>query len=210
MDRLHYHPLSPYSRKAYAAGLMRGERFEKAVIQLGTGALERPEFRAISPFGRMPVLETPEGPIIESTSIIEYWEEKGPRKLLPKGEERAARHFDRLGDLYLIDPVAKLWWEGESQAGRQAPETARTAWVLFDKQLAGRSFVAGEAFSMGDLGAAIATDYFIRLGVEPPSSIRRWCERCFALSEMKLALEEALPFVQKLNPEARAAAGSPG
>ncbi|MBI2894500.1 MAG: glutathione S-transferase family protein [Deltaproteobacteria bacterium] len=206
MDRLHYHPLSPYSRKAYVAGLMRGEPFERAVIELGSGALQRPEFLAISPFGKMPVLETAEGPIIESTSIIEHWEDRGPRKLLPAGRELTARHFDRVGDLYLVDPVAALWWEAEGETAKNAPQTARRAWRLFEKQLSGRPFVAGDAFSLGDLGASIATDYFVRLGVEAPAAIRGWCERCFAVPEMKRALEEALPFVERLHPSARARA----
>lgn len=203
MDRLHYHPLSPYSRKAYVAGLHREECFERKIIELGTGALRRPEFLAISPFGKMPVLETAAGPIIESTSIIEHWEERGPCKLLPAGSERVARHFDRLGDLYLIDPVAALWWEAESDAGKKAADTARKVWRLFEAQLAERPFVAGEAFSLGDLGASIATDYFVRLGVEPPAAIRSWCERCMAVPAMKQSLEEALPFVEKLHPRAR-------
>jgi glutathione S-transferase len=206
MERLHYHPLSPYSRKAYVAGLVRGEQFERAVIELGTGALERPEFLAISPFGKMPVLETAEGPIIESTSIIEHWEERGPRKLIPPGHERVVRHFDRIGDLYLVDPVSVLWWEPESAPAKKAPDTARRAWRLFENRLAGRAFVAGDTFSLGDLGASIATDYFVRLGVEPSAAIRGWCERCMAVPEMKRALEEALPYVERLHPRARAGA----
>src|SRR5262245_47836403 len=110
MDRLHYHPLSPYSRKAYVAGLHRGEPFERVVIELGVEALSTPEYLAISPFGKMPTLETATGPIIESTSIIEYWEGRAVPKLIPADAAQTARHFDRLGDLYLIAPVAKMWW----------------------------------------------------------------------------------------------------
>lgn len=205
MDRLHYHPLSPYSRKAYVAGLLREEPFERVVIKLGEDALSHPDFLAISPFGKMPVLETAQGPVLESTSIIELWEERSTNRLLPFGGERVARHFDRLGDLYLIAPVAALWWEGESPAAMAAAATAYKAWALFANQLSdGRRFVVGDAFSLGDIGAAIATDYFTRLGVTPPDEILKWCQRCFEVPAMRQGLQEAMPFVEAYHPSARA------
>jgi len=195
--KLHYHPLSPFSRKASVAVAMRNDPVELVSIKLGEGALDHPEFRAISPFGKIPVLETPEGPLIESTSIIEYLEERGPRVVLPPTEERIARHFDRLADLYLIAPVAALWWTPESDEGKSAEATARSAWALFESRLRGREFVAGGRFSLGDLGGAIATDYFERLGVAPTASIRAWRRRCFEVPAMAAALEAAMPFVRR-------------
>jgi glutathione S-transferase len=208
MERLHYHPLSPFSRKAFVAALMRDETCEFVQIPIGTGALTRPEFLAISPFGKMPVLETDlpgVGNVIESTSIIELWEERGPRVLLPPGRERIARHFDRIGDLYLIAPVAALWWEPASEAGQTAAATAAIAWRLLGEALAdGQRFLAGDAFSLADLAAAIATDYFARLDVTPPDAIARWCERCFEVPAMRQALDDAMPYVTRLHPKARA------
>lgn len=74
---------------------------------------------------------------------------------------------------------------------------SRTCWPVFEKALADRRFVCGDAFTMGDLGAAIGTDYFMRLGVLPSGAIRAWRDRCFAIPEMKASLEAALPFVQR-------------
>jgi glutathione S-transferase len=118
--------------------------------------------------------------------------------LLPAGQERIARHFDRLSDLYLMDPVAALWWRPESKTGQAAESTAREAWKLLDRQLGARPFVTGAAFSLGDLGAAIATDYFGRLGVSPPDRIRAWRARCFELPAMAASLEAALPWVNQI------------
>jgi glutathione S-transferase len=194
--RLHYHPLSPYSRKASTAIAMRKDDIALRVIELGKGELESAAFREISPFGKMPVLETRAGPIIESTSIIEYLEEMGPRLLLPQNVERIARHFDRLGDLYLIAPVAALWWEPESEQGKAAESVARTCWPLFENALRTHPFVTGGSFTMGDLAGAIGTDYFMRLGVTPSDAVRAWRDRCFAIPEMRASLESALPFVE--------------
>lgn len=193
--RLHYHPLSPYSRKAAVAIALRGDAAELRSITLGAGELRSAAFLEISPFGKIPVLETAEGPLIESTSIIEYLEERGPRVLLPAGSERVARHFDRLGDLYLVAQVAQLWWEPDTEGGKEAPEVARRAWALFEPRVTHNDFVCGRRFTLGDLGAAIATDYFERLGVVPSRAIREWRRRCFAMPEMAESLEAALPFV---------------
>lgn len=104
--RLHYHPLSPHSRKVVIAIQHRGDPIELTQIQLGSGALKRPEYLAMSPFGKMPTLETPDGPLFESTSIIELLEDRGPRKLLPQAAQREARHWDRISDHYLLPPYA--------------------------------------------------------------------------------------------------------
>ena len=201
MPTLHYHPLSPYSRKVSSAVRLRGDDVELRPIDLGTGALRTPEYLALSPFGKMPVLVTDdEGPLIESTTIIEYLEHKGPRRLLPEGHERVARHFDRLGDLYLIEPVALWFWQRKSEAAASAPETARSAWKLFATRLEGRRFVCGDALTLGDIGAAIATDYFEREGVEPPPAIRAWKDRCFEIPAMRDEREAALPFVESTKP----------
>src|SRR4051812_32783186 len=103
---------------------MRKDPVELVSMKLGTGALKKPEFLAISPFAKIPVLETDAGPIIESTSIIEYLESRGPNVLLGTGDDLAARHFDRIGDHYLVAAVASHWWEPETEAGKSAPETA--------------------------------------------------------------------------------------
>lgn len=194
--KLYYHPVSPYSRKARVATLMRGDGGEAHVVDLRAGELGSAEYLARSPFGKMPVLVTDdEGPIFESTSIVEYLEEKGPRVLLPRGAERLARHWDRIGDLYLMDPQSILWFRPTSDEAPEARETVHKAWALLAAQLAGKDFVVGRHFTMGDLSAAIASDYLVRLGEEPPAVVRAWIERCFAIPAMAAGLEEALPML---------------
>ncbi len=195
--KLHYHPLSPFSRKALVAVLHRGDPVELREIPLGQGALQAPEYLAISPFGKMPVLQTATGPIIESTSIIEYLEASGAPALIPAGSARIARHFDRIGDHYLIAPMAELYWQTGSELVEKAPTWVPAAWRLFADRLDGRPFVCDEGFSLGDLGAAIATDYLQRMGWQPPPAIDDWRKRCFAVPAMAQGLQMALPWVER-------------
>lgn len=190
--RLHYHPVSPYSRKVRVAMLHRGEAADARVVDVRTGELGSAAFLALSPFGKMPVLETDDGPLFESSTILEWLEHRGPRALLPRGAEGLARHWDRIGDLYLIDAQTEIWFRPETAA--DARRNAHTAWRLLDEHLAdGREFVCGRHFTLGDLGPAIATDYLERLGEAVPERIYAWKERCFAIPAMAEALEEALP-----------------
>lgn len=209
--RLHYHPLSPHSRKAEAVVRLRDDDVELRVVDVFSGELRSPAFRALSSFGTMPVLETDEGTNIESTSIIDLLEERGPRRLFPKGSERLARHFDRIGDLYLIDPMAVLWRWPEFDEAKAAPDVVARTWAIFTVQLEdGRPFVCGEAFSLSDLGVAIATDYLVRLGIEPPAGVRAWMKRCFELSAMRRSLDDALPFVEESLARRHGEWGPPG
>ena len=195
--RLHYHPLSPYSRKAWVAVLHREQDIDCVVVDVMKGGLSDPAFQAISPFGKMPVLETKEGPLIESTSIIEYLEEKGPRSLLPRGAERIARHWDRLGDLYLIEPMSVMWFAKATSELDEPRETIKKAWPLFEARLEGRPFLVGELFTLADLAGAIATDSLVRLGEEPPPRVRAWAERCHTeIPAMEKALAAAAPFMK--------------
>lgn len=196
--KLYYHPVSPYSRKARVAVLHRGDGVEAHVLDLRAGELGSEAFLALSPFGKMPVLVTDEGPIIESTSIVEYLEDRGPRVLLPRGAERLARHWDRIGDLYLMDAQSTIWFRPTSPEAPEARATAHRAWGLLARQLEGKDFVAGRHFTMGDLSGAIASDYLVRLGEEPPAPVRAWMERCFAVPAMAAGLEEALPMVNAM------------
>lgn len=190
--RLHYHPASPYSRKAYVAALLQGD-VKCVMLDVRGGALRTDAYRALSPFGKMPVLETDDGPLIESTSIVEYLEDMGIRILLPIGSERIARHFDRIGDHYLTEPQVALWFRTGTGDAERAPHTIARAWKMFADQLSGRDFVAGSTFTLGDLGAAIATDYIEAVGIAPPPVIAAWVKRCFDIPVMARAREEAVP-----------------
>ena len=122
MLTLLYHPLSSYSRKVRTGMLHRGDAHETRVIDVFKGEHKQPAFVAKSPFGKMPALETDDGTLFESTSILEWLEERGPRVLLPQGEERVARHFDRVGDLYVMGQMSTYWWRPLSDEGKAAPD----------------------------------------------------------------------------------------
>ena len=197
--RLHYHPLSSYSRKTAIGIGLRGDPVELVTLNPFQGDLKTPAFLAMSPFGKMPVLETEEGAIFESTSILEYLEERGPRRLIPVGQERRARHFYRLGDLYLLTPVGEQFWDKskrEASAARMA-----TAWSIWARELAdGRAFLLGAEITLADLSAAVAAHYADLEGLDLPAPIRAYHERLMAHPVLAASAAAALPFVESTKP----------
>lgn len=200
--RLYYHPLSSYSRKVAIGIGLRGDAIELRVVDALGGELKRPEFLAMSPFGKMPVLELDDGTgIFESTSILDYLEELGPRRLVPAAHERRARHFDRLGDLYLLNPIGKFFWHKEDEVRAEAVETTRIAWSLWERELAdGRPFLSGDEITLADLSAAVAAHYAVTEGLPLPEPIRRYRERLEAHPVLAASTAAAQPFVEGTKP----------
>jgi glutathione S-transferase len=199
--KLHFHPLSSYSRKTAVGIALRGDAIELHTLDVFGGELRSPAFQAMSPFGKMPVLESPDGPIYESTSILEYLEERGPRVLLPAGVERLARHFDRIGDLYLLDAIGAFFWKKTPEVQAETEKTMHRAWAVFARQLAdGRPFVAGDHITLGDLSAAIAVDYAHTEGIAVPETIAPYAERLYSHPVLQASREAARPFVEATRP----------
>jgi glutathione S-transferase len=200
--RLHYHPLSSYSRKAALGIAVRGDAIELVQVDPFKGDLKSEAFVRMSPFGKMPVLELDDGAAVyESTSILEHLEERGPRRLLPEGKERVARHFDRLGDLYLLDPIGKYFWDKKTEGLRdKTTATLHKAWALFDAQIGAGKYVLGDAISLADLGAFVALHYAQTEGIELPKSALAYFERLREQPAFAASCEAAQPFVAATKP----------
>lgn len=199
--KLHYHPLSSYSRKTAIGIALRGDPIELCALDVFGGALKAPEFLALNPFGKMPVLETADGAIYESTSILEYLEQRGPRVLLPPGLEWRARHFDRLGDLYLLDAIGAFFWTKTAEVRQKSEQRLSQAWGVWCDALAdGRPFVCGESITLGDLSAAVAVHYCETEGVSVPDPVARYRDRLYANAILQASAQAAMPFVQATLP----------
>jgi glutathione S-transferase len=199
--RLHYHPLSSYSRKAAIGIGLRGDAVELHVLDALGGELKTLGFRAMSPFGKVPLLETDDGPVFESTSILEYLEARGPRRLIPVEQERRVRHFDRLGDLYLLDPIGAYFWDKSDAVRDKSAGRMETAWALWARELEdGRKFLCGDEITLADLSAAVAVHYAETEELPVPDPIRRYQERLEAHPVLRASREAAVPFVAATKP----------
>jgi glutathione S-transferase len=131
------------------------------------------EFRSKNAMGTLPVLELDDGTTIaESVAICRYFEELRPEPPLmgTDAKDRAVvEMWQRRMELELFLPIAQVFRNGHAFfKGRipQVPEYGevcrtqaqqRLAWL--DGVLAGRSFVAGERYTIADITALCAVDF---------------------------------------------------
>jgi glutathione S-transferase len=134
-------------------------------LDLSKGDQHKPEYLAINPHGKVPVLVDDDFALPESDAILWYLAEKYPAAaLLPADLRQRARVrqwcdfactslYTSSYELYLHtdygDPANHSSWAAE----RARTALARALGVL-DKRLAGRQFVATDALSIADLGVA--------------------------------------------------------
>ena len=168
---LHYHPLASFCHKVLIALYENEVPFVPLLVDLGDPA-QREEFIRLWPIGKFPVLcdEERGKTVPESSIIIEYLQQQYPGrvKLIPEtiDEGRETRLLDRFFDLYVHEPMQKIVTDRLRPAGsndpqevEQARKMMRTAFDMLEKDMAHRTWAAGESFGLADCAAAPALFY---------------------------------------------------
>ena len=204
---LHMHPLSSYCWKVLIALYELGAPFEPVTVNLGDPEA-RAAFRSLSPFCKIPALrDTGRGAgVFETSIIIEYLDQNypGPARLIPDEAEQAleVRLWDRVFDLNLHNVFQQIIGDrlrGEGQRDptgvAQARAKIRETFAVIEQRLAGRTWAAGEAFSMADCAAAPALFYSALtepLDAFPVTAAYR--QRLLDRPSVARAIREATPF----------------
>jgi glutathione S-transferase len=175
MLKLYMHPLSSYCHKVLIALHEAGTAFEPIIVDLNNEA-HRNEFKKVWPIAKFPVLrdEARNQTIPESSIIIEYLDQHYPgrTKLIPADPELAlqTRLQDRFFDLHLHTHMQKLVAdklrpEGQKDAlgVEQARAQIRLAYDIIEREIAGKTWILGEQFTMADCAAAPALFYSNKL-----------------------------------------------
>ena len=204
---LHFHPLSSYCHKVLIGLYERGTPFEARVMDLSQPSAGS-AFEALWPTARIPLL-VDGGRVVPETSIqLEYLDAHypGPSMLPAKPEARLeARLWDRLLDQYVMTPMQKivadrLRAEGEKdpRGVENAREMLEMAYDLIDGHMAGRTWAAGEAFSLADCAATPALFYagIIAPWGEERGALAAYFERLVARPSVARTLAEARPFFE--------------
>ena len=92
MLKLHYHPLSTYSRRVRIACLEKGLEVELVELDMAKGAHRSPDYLRLNPYGRVPTLEEDGFVLYESTAILGYLEETRPAPPLVPADARGRAH----------------------------------------------------------------------------------------------------------------------
>jgi glutathione S-transferase len=161
-------------------------------IDLMKGALKTPEFTAKNWFQRVPVLVLDDGTAISETmAICRYFEETRPEPpLFGSGAlgRAAVEMWNRRMELGLFSSVAQAFRHlHPAMAQLEVPQVAawgeankpRALEILgfMDRELAGRQFIAGDAFSVADITALVAVDFMKPARIQRPpelENLARW------------------------------------
>ena len=204
---LHFHPFSSYCQKALIALYEAGTPFEKKVVNLGEPG-EAAAFRALWPMGRFPVLvDDKRGATIpESSIIIEYLDEHypGAGRMLPEDAELRlkVRLLDRFFDSFVMTPMQKIVGDHIRPADVRDPrgvgearDLLARAYGWLEGELVGRTWAAGDVFTMADCAAAPALFYADLVApVDAFPKLAGYLGRLRARASFARAVDEARPF----------------
>lgn len=206
---LFFHPLSSYCHKVLIALYENGTAFTPHIVNLGD-TQERAAFVALWPTAKIPLLrDDAMAHVVPETSImIEYLDRHHPgsNPLLPTHEQRRleARLWDRLFDLYVMNPMQKIvathfgamTADARSKAVVDATATLRTSYDMIERQVAERTWAAGESFSMADCSAAPALFYASIVAPLPDShrNLAAYFERLMNRPSVQRVIDEARPY----------------
>jgi glutathione S-transferase len=204
---LHYHPLSSYCHKVLIAVDELGVDLDKQVLDLSDPA-KRAAYLALIPTGRMPLLVDQGRPVPETSIIIEHLQRhhaRPGRTLIPQDPDVAleVRLWDRLFDLYVMTPMqaftADLLRPEEDRDAisvTRAREGLSSAYAYIDRHLEGRTWVAGDGFSMADCAAAPALFYALTYVPLLPEHVRlnAYFERLMDHPSVARTIDQARPW----------------
>ncbi|MRD49560.1 glutathione S-transferase family protein [Caenimonas koreensis] len=205
---LHYHPLSSYCHKVLIALYELDLAFEAKLVNFGDAG-ERAAFEALWPTGKIPLLVDGEHVVPETSVIIEYLQGRaGARTTLIPTDAQAAlevRLWDRLFDLYVMTPMQAIIADRLREPAHRDALTVSNAraalakaYDMIEQHLAGRTWAAGDQFSMADCAAAPSLFYACTLvpyGDNHPL-LSAYFERLVARPSVARTLTEAKPFFQ--------------
>lgn len=206
--KLYFHPLASFCHKALIALYENDTPFEPVVVDLGDET-SRAAFQALWPMAKMPVLrdEARDRTVPESTIVVEYLDAHypGATRFLPPDPDDAwrVRFWDRFFDHYVQEPMQKIVTDRLRPAGasdgfgvEQAEAQLRQAYAVLEGELAGRTWIAGDAFSLADCSAAPAlfyADTAVPFGQEQ-RGLAAYLERLMARPSFARVLAEAEPY----------------
>lgn len=158
--------MSPYVRKVLAFASEKGIELESRPVGIGD---PDPQFRAASPFGKMPALVDGEFGLADSSAIVHYLEALQPEPALIPMEPRARGQviwFEEFADTILMGCGGKMFFnrvvaplflrrEGDLQVAAIAErEELPPILAYLEKVVPAEGFLVGDGLTLADLAVA--------------------------------------------------------
>ena len=186
--KLHYHPLSTYSRRVLLALAEKQIPHDLVMVDMAARKHREQPYLTLNPYGRVPTLEEDGFVLLESTAILGYLEATRPTPPLvpddPRGRALVDMHM-KLCDLQftrhagtIVFPKRFLPKEKWNMAAiAEAKSEIEKHLAIVDKQLAGKTYLVAERFSLTDLCYLPFLEFLPLMEITPPSNVAAWSER---------------------------------
>lgn len=204
---LHMHPLASYCWKVLVALY----EFETPFRCKQVDGLPKDDkaYADLWPLAKMPLLQDGDHVVPETSIIIEHLQAHHPGAvaLIPADGDagREVRLWDRVFDLYVHTPLQKLVSDRLRPEGvrdalgvEEARATLDRAYAMLDRRMAGREWVAGDAFSMADCAAMPPLFYVDAIHPYRAAypALAAYFERLLLRSSVQRVIREARPWLQ--------------
>ncbi len=203
-----YQSIGPNPRVVLMFLEEKGAVIDRAFVDIMKGENRSPDFVAKNPFGQLPLLEMDDGShLSESTAICGYIEEKFPTPALigSTAEERAVTNMlIRRLDYDVVAPMTTGFRGSEGLPMFQSrmrclPEAAdglkacaRDGLAAFDALLAGKTWLAGDRFTLADILLYCLTEFGKMVGQPLPeglANLAAWSDRVAARPSAAASLD---------------------
>tara|TARA_B110000046_G_scaffold178689_1_gene206832 strand:- start:597 stop:1184 length:588 start_codon:yes stop_codon:yes gene_type:complete len=154
------------------------------------------DFRKLNPSAQSPCLQLDDGSVIaEVTVICSYLDEvtDGPSLIGATPEERAeTRMWNRRFDTRILEPMTLAFRSAEAiglfkdryrvipHAADDLKATVQDSWAWLEPQMAGKTFVCGDRFTLADIQLFAFADFGALIGQGIPESLpnlQAWFKR---------------------------------
>ncbi len=200
--KYYYAAPSGYSMKGLIAAYEKGIQVEKIPVNL-MEPQAKAEYQKTYSFGKVPMLELDNGQQIpESSIIVEYFDsQNNQNNLIPEDHQaaRQARLIDRMGDLYLQNNIGTLFFNADNkEACEQSKTQINHMYEFLNKELEGKTWAAGEQFSMADCSLFPGLMYAAKFHpYEKYPNIQNYFNRLVERPSVQKVMEEAQPMIDQ-------------
>jgi len=163
--------------------------WEPIYVNLRANEHKTPEFLALNPYGKVPVLLDEGAIIYDSTVVNEYLEDRFPdRPLMPRDPlgRAAVRLWEDYGDNAFLGPAEAIfihnkgWRTFEPERLQQMRQQIQDVLSRLEKYLDGKKFLVRDTFTLADICFAPRIIMLDQLGtpLKPASkNVQAWIER---------------------------------
>jgi glutathione S-transferase len=161
------------------------------VVDMAARRHREQPYLSLNPYGRVPTLEEDGFVLFESTAILNYLEATRPAPPLVPADARGRALVDmhmKLCDLQVtrhagtvIFPkrfLPKERWNAAAMAEAKAEIEKHLA--ILDKQLAGKTYLVAEQFSLAEVCYMPFLDFLPLMEITPPTAVAVWSARLLA------------------------------